>query len=189
MLGQQLLNGLLLGSSYALVAVGYTLVFGVLKLLNLAHGQVFMLAGYLGLVVLSTSAAPIWVAIAAAMAGAGLISIVLEQTCFRFTDRERNELAPVLSTVGFGLMLQELATRVWGSSPRPIPAAVSLPDFRVGALLVSSVQVVGLGLALALMACSAGSSCAPRPAGRCVPSPSRPRSRSCSASTPGVWSP
>src|SRR5207247_681615 len=130
-LAQQVVNGLMLGSSYALIGVGYTLVFGVLNLLNLAHGEIFMFAGYVGLFLIVALGLPIWQAVVGAMLGAGLLSVLLERCCFRPARRgglqpsagpgaSARSLAPVLSTVGFGLMLQQLAVRVWGSEARPV---------------------------------------------------------------------
>ena len=159
MFEQQVVNGLMLGSSYALIAVGYTLVFGVLNLLNLAHGEVFMFAGYIGLFLVVATGLPIWVAALGAMAGAGLLSLLLWLLCFRPASRREYDpsagsgqaFAPVLSTVGFGLMLQQLATRIWGSEARPIPARIEPIDFHFGPVLVSSVQLLSLGAAVLLM--------------------------------------
>lgn len=146
-----MLNGLMLGSLYALVAVGYTLVLGVLNLLNLAHGEVFMFAGYIGLFGLAGLGLPLWAAVVGALLGAGLLSVLLELLCFRPAQQSEHELAPVLSTVGFGLMLQQLAARIWGSEARTVPAHIEAVDFYIGPVLVSSVQLVSLGTALLLM--------------------------------------
>src|SRR5439155_14450738 len=142
----------MLGSSYALVAVGYTLVFGVLNLLNLAHGEIFMFAGYIGLFLIAALGLPLWLALAGAMLGGGLLGLLLERLCFRPARGGELELAPVLSTVGFGLMLQQLATRLWGSEARSLPARLEAVNFQVGPLLISSVQIISLVAALVLMA-------------------------------------
>ena len=151
MLEQQVVNGLMLGSSYALVAVGYTLVFGVLKLLNLAHGEVFMSGGYIGFFLLATAELPVWAAIVGAMAGAGLVSLLLERVSFRPIDLTRYEIAPVLSTIGFALVLQQLVVRIWGSTPEPVSAGIAGLDIRVGSVLISFVSLLGLMIALVLM--------------------------------------
>lgn len=151
MLEQQVVNGLMLGSSYALVAVGYTLVFGVLKLLNLAHGEVFMSGGYIGFFLLATAELPVWAAIVGAMVGAGLVSLLLERVSFRPIDLTRYEIAPVLSTIGFALVLQQLVVRIWGSTPEPVSAGIAGLDIRVGSLLISFVSLLGLVIALVLM--------------------------------------
>jgi branched-chain amino acid transport system permease protein len=150
-LEQQLVNGLMLGSSYALVAVGYTLVFGVLKLLNLAHGEVFMFSGYIGLVLLASLELPLTVAIAGTMAGAAVLSVLLERVSFRPIDLTRHEIAPVLSTIGFGIALQQLAVRVWGSTPERVSSGISDVEVRLGDVQMSLVSLLGLIVALALM--------------------------------------
>lgn len=151
MLEQQIINGLMLGSSYALIAIGYTLVFGVLNLLNLAHGDVFMFSGYIGLFLLAATEIPLWAAVLGAMLGAGLLSLLLELLCFRPANQWEFDLAPVLSTIGFGIMLQQIAIRIWGSEARPVPSGIQPVDFRVGPVLISSVQIASLGAALLLM--------------------------------------
>src|ERR687886_640054 len=81
-MGQQLLNGIFLGSIYALFAVGYTLVFGVLDILNLAHQAVFMLAAFVALALVDAGLS-LWIALPAAVVAAGVIGIVLERLAFR----------------------------------------------------------------------------------------------------------
>jgi len=82
-MGQQVLNGIFLGSIYALFAVGYTLVFGVLDILNLAHQAVFMLAAFIALALVADAHLSLWVAMPAAVLAAGVIGIVLERLAFR----------------------------------------------------------------------------------------------------------
>jgi branched-chain amino acid transport system permease protein len=141
----------MLGSSYALIAVGYTLVFGVLNLLNLAHGDIFMFAGYIGLFLIATVSLPLWAAVLGAMIGAGLLSLLLWLVCFRPAKQQEFDLAPVLSTIGFGIMLQQIAVRIWGSEATPVPAGLEPVNFQVGSVLISSVQLASLGIALLLM--------------------------------------
>ena len=81
-LPQQLVNAVWLGSVYALFALGYTLVFGVLDLLNLAHGSIFMWGAYFGLICVTVFGLPIWVALPVAMVGAGLLGILLERLAY-----------------------------------------------------------------------------------------------------------
>src|SRR5207247_969015 len=82
-MGQQVLNGIFLGSIYALFAVGYTLVFGVLDILNLAHQAVFMLAAFVALALVADAHLSLWVALPLAVVAGGLIGIVLERLAFR----------------------------------------------------------------------------------------------------------
>lgn len=147
---QQLVNGLMLGSTYALVAIGYSLVFGLLKLVNLAHGEIFMLGGFLGLALSVYLKLPLLVTILGAMLGAGILGLVLELVCFRRVNHI-NFLAPALSSIGFGIIAREAMVNLVGSEPKVFPATVQLPDIHIGPVLVSSVQLLVLGAALFLM--------------------------------------
>lgn len=148
---QQVINGLMLGSMYSLVAIGYTLVFGLLNLLNFAHGDVFMFGGFIALFVLLSLKLPIVLAFIGAMVGCGILGFVLELVCFRPVKKEFH-LAPALGTLGFSLVVVELTTKVWGTEPVSLPATVEVVNFQVGNVLISSVQILILGVAIALMA-------------------------------------
>jgi len=91
---QQVLNGVMLGGSYALVAIGYTLIFGVLNLLHLAHGEVAMIGAYVGFTLVLTAVSqvgilPIWVVLLGAMIGAGIMGIIVELVAFRPLGRRQ----------------------------------------------------------------------------------------------------
>lgn len=147
---QQVINGLMLGSMYSLVAVGYTLIFGLLNLMNLAHGEVFMAAGFIGLFFLIKLKTSIYIAAGAAIIGAGLIGLLIELICFRFVKKEY-PMAPFLGTIGFGTALTNLIVNLAGSEPSAFPATLKIPDFEIGNLLISSVQLLILGIAILLM--------------------------------------
>jgi branched-chain amino acid transport system permease protein len=147
---QQVVNGLALGSMYALVALGYTLTLGVLRLLNLAHGEVFMLGGFVGGALL-VSGVPLPLVLLGAAVGAGVMGLVVEWLCFRPMGHEQ-ELTPALATVVLGIIIVELAVKIWGSEPYNLPSALADVDVGVGGLKLSLAQVVIILLALALMA-------------------------------------
>ena len=142
MLAQQITNGLMLGAAYALVAIGYSLVFGVLKLIHLAHGEVFMIGAFAGLyAVLWLQVSPV-IALVAALIAAGAIGIVLELVAFRpIRARSTSFLAPMVSTIGAGLMLQELATKAFGAEPLGFPHHVEPVTWSLAGVQVSSVQL------------------------------------------------
>ena len=83
MLAQQLVNGVMLGAVYALIAIGYTLIFGVLGMLHLAHGEVFMIGAFVGLVILTKVSGNVMLALAAAMLATGLLGLLIERIAFR----------------------------------------------------------------------------------------------------------
>jgi len=117
---QQLYNGVLIGSTYALVALGFTLVLGTLDLLNFAHGETIMLSAYAGLVALLASGGSVLLAIAVAIAVGALLGLIVYFGSFRFVSK-KYWTAPALSTVGIALILQTGAARLWGTDQRACP--------------------------------------------------------------------
>lgn len=161
---QQLINGLTIGSFYALIALGYTMVYGVLKLINFAHGDLFMLGAYLGLVTLmgvvvnvGASASLIFLLlifliVMAVVAGAG---IVLERVAYR-PLYHAGRLPPVISALGASIFLQNAVMLLYGARYRTYPEEfkVIVPDtiWEIGGARVSLIQIVMLVIAALLMA-------------------------------------
>ncbi|MBI2504394.1 MAG: branched-chain amino acid ABC transporter permease [Candidatus Latescibacteria bacterium] len=117
----QLLNALLLGGIYALIAVGYTLVYGIVKLINFAHGEVYMFGAFLGVVSIAALGLPFWGGLVFAAAGCALLGLLIEYLAYR-PMRQAPRLAALITAVGVSLFLQNLAMLVWGSEPRAFPA-------------------------------------------------------------------
>jgi branched-chain amino acid transport system permease protein len=123
----QLVAGLTLGSLYALLALGYSMVYGILKLLNFAHGEVFMMGSYIGFFVLTWLGGPIapHVSVAllillmftAGMTGSGVLGVVIERFAYR-PLRRASRIAPLISALGVSFFLQQLATLLFGSIPK-----------------------------------------------------------------------
>ena len=152
MLLQQLVNGLMLGSTYALIAIGYTLVFGVLHLVHLAHGEVFMIGAFIGLYVVLSTGAGVGAALVAALLGTALLGVRIELVAFRpIRARSGHFLAPMISTIGVGIVLQEVATRLFGSELVGFPHRLQPVTFQLGPVTVTSVQLLILGVAVTLM--------------------------------------
>jgi branched-chain amino acid transport system permease protein len=149
MFAQQLINGLMLGSTYALLAMGYTLVLGLLKLLNIAHGDVFMFGAFIG-IASAQAGLPLPAALAVALVGAGVIGVLVERLCFR-PLRKAHFLGPMLSTIAFGILLQNVATQIWGSDPSRYPQTMEIAQLSIGPVVISSIQILILGISLVLM--------------------------------------
>lgn len=149
MLEQQLVNGITLGSTYALIAIGYTLVLGVLNKLNIAHGELFMVGAFTGIAV-AQAGAPLALSVAAAFFVAGLAAVAIERTCF-YPLRNASFLSPMLSTIAFGILLQNLATQFFGSDPSRFPDTSASFQLSLGPVSVSTIHIVILATALGLM--------------------------------------
>jgi branched-chain amino acid transport system permease protein len=152
MLLQQLTNGLMLGGTYALVAIGYSLIFGVLRLIHLAHGEVFMVGAYIGLeFMLAFNVGPL-AALAAAIVGTALLGIVLELIVFRAIRRKGGSfLAPMVSSIGAGLILQEVFTKIFGAEQSEFPTGLGSDNYRIGPLFVSTTQVFIMAISILSM--------------------------------------
>lgn len=159
---QQLVNGLELGSLYALIALGYTLIYGILEMLNFAHGDVYMVgaflaAGVAGLLVHNEVAAvPAGLAVAlmtlAAVGGAGLLGVGIERIAYR-PLRNANRLAPLITAIGVSLFL-ESAVQVWVSpAPVLVPTNALVPQtvLRAGSVVTPLTGIMLFVAAVALM--------------------------------------
>ena len=149
---QQLINGLTLGSAYAVIAIGYTLVFGVLNIVNMAHGGIFMIGAYIGLLLVTETGMGIFPALLAAMAGGAVLGYILELTALRPLRRRKvTHLAPLIGTIGVSIFLESVALMIWGPQTRSFPSTISSELMDMGAFKISGIQIVSLGTAVVLM--------------------------------------
>jgi branched-chain amino acid transport system permease protein len=147
---QQLVNGLTLGAVYTLIALSFSLVMGILGILNVAIAELFMIGGYLGFAVLMAHL-PLPLAIAAGMAGAGAAAMVIERVGYR-PLRDAPVVTPMLSTLGFSIILQNLATNIWGSDPLQLSGGLIDLRFNLGPVSIGAMQLLVLGATVVLVA-------------------------------------
>ena len=151
MIYQQLINGLMLGASYSLVAIGYTLIFGVLRLLYFAHGEVFMVGAFIGLFSVVFAGLGISGALLGAMIGCAVLGVVAYFVTVRPVPRDR-PLAPLISSIGLTIVLQNLAVYFIGGRQMAFPESIGQTLFHLGPVTVSSSQLFILAIAVGLMA-------------------------------------
>jgi len=153
MLAQQLLNGLVLGAVYALFALGFNLVFGVHKIMNLAHGAIFMVGAFVGLYSV-TAGLPLWAAFLIAMVFTGLLSVAIDFVAFRPLRKTREaEFAVLIASIGADMILVNLALRASEARTLRFPfGIVPVEPFLVFGLRVSPLQMV---IAVAAILCVA----------------------------------
>jgi len=144
MLAEQIINGVVLGSMYALIAQGYTLVFGVLDKLNFAHGEVFMLGGFICVASIALGASlPIAILVTAIIAG--LLGLVVEFIGFRKFQSPDAHLTAALSSFAIGLVIIDLSQKIWGAES----VAVTLPGtLQTAAVSIGGLRIVMLRLAI-----------------------------------------
>jgi len=155
MIAQQVLNGVVLGGVYALFALGFTLIFGIHRIMNMAHGAVFMSGAFIGLYMVRIGL-PIWAALPIAMVGAGLISIFVEVIAFKPLRKlalADAELASVISSIGAGLIILSVGQYVSKTQTMRFPfGTVPVEAIVVFGLRVTMLQLLMLGVAVLMVA-------------------------------------
>jgi len=155
---QQILNGLILGSLYALVALGYTMVYGILELINFAHGEIVMLGAMVSVTVLAALAAlgvPVPLALLAALAAAVLVcvstGVLVERVAYR-PLRNAPRLAPLITAIGVSIVLQNLAMIIWGRQYLSLPPVLDIEIYELAGATITNVQILILAVAALVMA-------------------------------------
>ncbi len=153
MFGQQFVNTLFIGSVYSLFALGYTLIFGVLDILNLAHSAVFMVGAFVALVLVVNLGVNIFLALLLAMIATGLLGLGLNAVAFApLRARGASNLAPMISSLGVAIILQTAALGVFGGHVYRFPQG-TLPDAALvfGDVHVDVLEIAMFGIAVVLM--------------------------------------
>jgi branched-chain amino acid transport system permease protein len=158
---QQFINGISLGGIYALIALGYTMVYGIIELINFAHGDVYTLGTFFALAALglmgvsgelhgAALVGAVLVAVLAAMVLCGLTGVLIERVAYR---RLRNapRLAPLITAIGVSFILENLMQLWRGPSPVPFPDVIPNPVFHLGAVTVATKQIIVVALAIVMM--------------------------------------
>ena len=124
---QQLVNGITLGGVYALIAVGYTMVYGVIQLINFAHGEIYMLGGFMAYTLVAVLGMPFFPAFILTLLICALLGIILDFVAYR-PLRKAPRLAALITAIGMSIFLQNMAMLVWGSQIKSYPRDI-LPLF------------------------------------------------------------
>lgn len=117
---QNCLNGLSIGSSYALIAIGYTMVYGILRLINFAHGDIFMMAGYFMIIAMTNFLLPWYVSLVIVIAATVLLGVLTEKLAYK-PLRSAPRMSVMISAIGVSYLLQNLATYLFSALPKPYP--------------------------------------------------------------------
>jgi branched-chain amino acid transport system permease protein len=154
---QQLINGLVLGSMYALVALGYTMVYGIINLINFAHGDVLMvgaLTSWTVVTLLADVGMPGWllllVSLACAIVVCSLLNFTIEKVAYR-PLRNAPRLAPLITAIGMSILLQTIAMIVWKPNPKPFPILFPSEPIDLGGPVISVVQILILSTTAVLL--------------------------------------
>ncbi|MDO4539780.1 MAG: branched-chain amino acid ABC transporter permease [Syntrophomonadaceae bacterium] len=152
MLLEQLLNGLTLGSSYALIALGYTMVYGIIQLINFAHGEIYMIGAFAGLLLVTAFDVNIFVAILGAMVFCMILGMVIERIAYRPLRGKSSRLSALISAIGVSIFLSTLMVLIRGTNTTRYPEdIIHQTTYTIGSIDISSLQIVILLLSACLM--------------------------------------
>jgi branched-chain amino acid transport system permease protein len=155
---QQVINGLVLGCVYAIVAIGYTMVYGILQLINFAHGALVMIGAMVAYTVISLLAGSGLPPLVVVLIGTGcsipvcvVLGYLLDRIAYR-PLRKAPRLAPLITAIGMNIILQYLALLVWGRNPLAYPQIIKVENFDIGGATITSVQIAIMLISTLLMA-------------------------------------
>lgn len=147
---QQLINGVSLGSIYALIALGYTMIYGIMKLINFAHGDIYMLGAYFGYWAITRLGLSFLPAIILAMLGAAIVGIIVERLAYR-PMRNAPRIAILITAIGVSFLLEYGMILFVTPQPKTFPPVFEATVYHIGPLVVNSQQIIILVVSLLLM--------------------------------------
>ncbi|MEG1633810.1 MAG: branched-chain amino acid ABC transporter permease [Oscillospiraceae bacterium] len=147
---QTLISGLSLGSIYALIALGYTMVYGIAKLLNFAHGDVIMIGAYAVIVVVFSANLPALVAVFVSVLVCALLGVTIEFLAYK-PLRGAPPLSVLITAIGVSYFLQNAALLIFGSEQKAFPAIINLPTLKIGAIEIDGITLATLATTAVIM--------------------------------------
>jgi branched-chain amino acid transport system permease protein len=151
MFWQQLVNGLALGSTYSLIALGYTMVYGIIQLLNFAHGEIYMMGAFVALFLVLVLKINVFLAMILAMFFCAILGVIIEFVAYR-PLRKSSRLSALISAIGVSIFLSTLALLIFGADAKGFPDnAFPIVRFHIGPAEFSSLQILIFGVSALLM--------------------------------------
>ena len=147
---QQLANGLILGSVYALLALGYTMVYGIIKLINFAHGDIYMIGAFMGYYLINTLHLNFFVALILSMVGTAILGVVIEFLAYR-PLRNSTRIAALITALGVSFLLEYGMVFFVGANTRSFPQVIETVRYTIGPVSISNIQLMILGISILLM--------------------------------------
>lgn len=138
---QQLVNGLIVGGIYSLTAAGVSLTYGVLRVLNLAQGEMYMLGAYIALTMVTAMHAPYWVGLLGAFAGIAVLGLVTERVALR-PVRKSGTMYAYITTFAVSFIVQNIAVLVWTADPRIFPSGLAQINLSIGGVYFTAQQLM-----------------------------------------------
>jgi branched-chain amino acid transport system permease protein len=147
---QQLINGIALGSIYALIALGYTMVYGIIQLINFAHGDIYMVGAFVAFFLISIFHLPFFAALIIAMLACSLLGVIIERVAYK-PLRNQNRLTALITAIGVSFFLEYTMMYFVKPDPRAFPASFKLHNITIGNVVISSKDILILIISFTLM--------------------------------------
>ena len=147
---QQLINGIQLGSIYALIALGYTMVYGIAKLINFAHGDIIMVGAYMSLICLSTFGLPLWATFIVIAVFCAVLGVLIERVAYK-PLRNSPRMSALITAIGVSLLLENLFLLLFSSDPKPYPNMFPDINFTIGGMSISFLTIATIVITIAIM--------------------------------------
>ncbi len=145
-----LINGISLGSVYAIIALGYTMVYGIAKMLNFAHGDVIMIGGYMAFCSSSYLGWPPIICVLFSIVVCTVLGIIIEKLAYK-PLRAASSLAVLITAIGVSYFLQNAALLIWSSNPKAFPNLINLPSLQIGGTQISAVALITIAACIVIM--------------------------------------
>lgn len=147
---QQLINGLSLGSVYALIAIGYTMVYGIIRLINFAHGDIYMAGAFIGFYAVNSMHLSFIPALLVSMAGSALLGVIIEKLAYK-PLRNSPKITLLITAIGISLLLENGMRLLVGPDPKPFPDMLKVKIYKLGLLQINSLQIAMLAVSILLV--------------------------------------
>ena len=150
----QIFNGLKIGSVYALVALGYTMVYGIIRLLNFAHGDFIMIGAYtlmLSIPALAAMGMPAWTAVIPATLVCALVGVLVERLAYKPVREKGNSMTALITAIAMSLLLENGSQAIFGADYKTVPTIVSIPTLTIGQLKIDGATIVSIVLGVVMM--------------------------------------
>ena len=145
----QFINGLNIGSIYALIALGYTMVYGIAKLINFAHGDVIMVGAYISFISMKFGL-PWWIAVIISIVACAVLGVVMEKVAYK-PLRNASRISLLITAIGISYLLQNLFQLIFGANPQPYHAFITLPALNLGGISIQANYYITFSVSVLLM--------------------------------------
>lgn len=147
---QQLINGLSVGSIYAVIALGYTMVYGIIRLINFAHGEIMMMGAYFAFITVFATGMPFYMVLIVSMVMAALLGVTIETLAYK-PLRKAPRISALITAIGMSLFLQNLALVIFRADPKIMPAIIPKRPIMIGPIQIGTVTITTIALSIFFM--------------------------------------